>query len=62
MKKIILYEKENDIKSMEKFDAQLNEDNVPHGIGSRVVDILVPEVFVCCSPGGVHVFLLFVCG
>ena len=46
MKKLRLYEGEHNIKAWQKFDAQLQEDNFPCGIGSRVVDILVPEVFV----------------
>ena len=41
-----MYEVEHNIKALQKFDAQLHEYNVPRGIGSRVVDISVPEVFV----------------
>ena len=46
MKKIRLYEGEHNIKGLQKFNAQLNEDNVSPGIGSRVVDISVSEVYV----------------
>ena len=46
MKEIRLYEGEHNIKSLEKFDAELNEDNVCRGIVSRVVEILLPEVFM----------------
>ena len=46
IKKIRLYEGEHNIKAWQKFDVQLYEGNFPRGIGSRVVDILVPEVFV----------------
>ena len=47
------YKEENNTKSLEKVEqesiltnAEVYEVNVPCGIGSRVVEILVPEVFL----------------
>ena len=41
-----MYEGEHNIKVSHKFDAQLHEDNIRRGICSRVVEILLPEVFI----------------